>query len=362
MHAFNSCAPYEVGVLKFAECMQVNEPCLIDNVTVGGAVSKWVKGDSLDVERIVREYGSCQVPIVGARCEECFASGQEASEAVAETADCFNARLSDYFGCWRKHRPLCGYLKDWHGALEHKRLFGADSVLYDTPVYFMDDWLNGYLDLHGNQDYRFVYCGPQGSKTGLHHDVFLSFSWSLNVVGTKLWILYPPEQKQYISGVQSVPGLDDKVISWFRAGQDMTALENIVKDSSSKHPQLHKTNPIVIVQKAGQAIFVPTNWFHQVHNLEDTLSINHNWFNRHNLTQVHEHLVKEHKATKFALRDCRNPDLQPEEDTEWLDIVENIMKLNTGINMSEWKELLKWKAETTQNNLDQAAIQLLGIL
>lgn len=40
-----------------------------------------------------------------------------------------------------------------------------------------------------------------------------------------------------------------------------------------------------VVQDAGDTIFVPSNWFHTVENIADTLSINHNWLNGANLRQ-----------------------------------------------------------------------------
>ena len=42
-------------------------------------------------------------------------------------------------------------------------------------------------------DYRFVYLGPKGSWTPLHHDVLASYSWSTNLCGVKRWLLFPPE-------------------------------------------------------------------------------------------------------------------------------------------------------------------------
>ena len=41
---------------------------------------------------------------------------------------------------------------------------------------------------------RFCYVGPRGSWTPLHRDVLHSFSWSCNLSGRKLWIMYPPEE------------------------------------------------------------------------------------------------------------------------------------------------------------------------
>ena len=36
-----------------------------------------------------------------------------------------------------------------------------------------------------------------------------------------------------------------------------------------------------IIQKSNEALFVPSGWIHQVENLEDTISVNHNWINEY---------------------------------------------------------------------------------
>ena len=43
-----------------------------------------------------------------------------------------------------------------------------------------------------DDDYKFVYVGPEKSWTPFHSDVFGSFSWSANIVGTKRWIFVHP--------------------------------------------------------------------------------------------------------------------------------------------------------------------------
>ncbi|CAJ0564906.1 unnamed protein product, partial [Mesorhabditis spiculigera] len=37
-----------------------------------------------------------------------------------------------------------------------------------------------------------------------------------------------------------------------------------------------------VLQESGELFFVPSNWHHQVHNLETTISINHNFVNASN--------------------------------------------------------------------------------
>ena len=46
-----------------------------------------------------------------------------------------------------------------------------------------------------------------------------------------------------------------------------------------RYPRLAGSARFEVVQGPGEAIFVPAGWHHEVRNLEDTLSINHNWLN-----------------------------------------------------------------------------------
>ena len=39
-----------------------------------------------------------------------------------------------------------------------------------------------------------------------------------------------------------------------------------------------------IIQNRGEIVFVPSGWHHQVENCENTISINHNWFNGSNVS------------------------------------------------------------------------------
>ncbi|KAH9720353.1 JmjC domain-containing protein [Citrus sinensis] len=142
------------------------------------------------------------------------------------------------------------YLKDWHFAKEY-----PEYVAYRTPLIFCDDWLNMYLDhyrLHKDpesyqkdndmccSDYRFVYMGAKGSWTPLHADVFRSYSWSANV---------------------NLKG----------------CVYNIFDDvSETDFPGFKKTLWLECTQEQNEIIFVPSGWYHQVHNLWDLLLRDYN--------------------------------------------------------------------------------------
>ncbi|OMO49875.1 hypothetical protein CCACVL1_30778 [Corchorus capsularis] len=192
------------------------------------------------------------------------------------------------------------YLKDWHFVKEY-----PDYVAYRTPLFFIDDWLNLYLDnyrMHDDpeahqenndiccSDYRFVYMGAKGSWTPLHADVFRSYSWSANVCGKKKWLFLPPPQCHLLFD----RNMKSSVYSIF---------DDI---SETKFPGFKKAIWLECIQEQNEIIFVPSGWYHQVHNLEDTISINHNWFNGYNLSWVWDLLLRDYKEAKEYIEDIKD--------------------------------------------------------
>ena len=167
------------------------------------------------------------------------------------------------------------YLKDWHlqslleqqqqqqqvGKSHREKL----KQLYETPAIFEYDLLNGFQTTFTNGDYRFCYFGPRGSETSQHSDVMHSFSWSYNVVGTKRWTFYC--------------------------------------NNKNRNNNSHQQKSFTLIQKSGQAVFVPATWHHSVINLEETISINHNWITTANIDLVWDLLKKEIGAIHQELMD-----------------------------------------------------------
>ncbi|KAL4360350.1 hypothetical protein AHAS_Ahas08G0168600 [Arachis hypogaea] len=153
------------------------------------------------------------------------------------------------------------YLKDWHFVKEY-----PEYVAYKTPIFFCDDWLNLYLDnyrMHTDSDkyqenneiccsdYRFVYMGVKGSWTPLHADVFRSYSWSANVCGKKRWLFLDPSQHHLV----------------FDRNMKNCVYNIFDEVSDSKFPGFKKAIWLECMQEAGEIIFVPSGWYHQVQNL-----------------------------------------------------------------------------------------------
>jgi hypothetical protein len=104
------------------------------------------------------------------------------------------------------------------------------------------------LTLDPPDDYRFTYAGPRGTYTPLHRDVYGSYSWSSNIVGRKRWWLIPPEHTDIV---------------WTRKGGN-----EVVFDLRELDEKLWKGKVLEVVQEAGETIFVPSGWYHQVENLD----------------------------------------------------------------------------------------------
>jgi len=190
------------------------------------------------------------------------------------------------------------YLKDWHlqsflrdraNQYQPERITATNTshtepCLYEVPPYFEHDILNDFLTRFTQKgDYKFTYWGPKGSRTSLHSDVMNSYSWSFNVRGTKEWKFYPP---QISSSESSTPSNGDEQ-------QNPPSPSNPTKSESAA---------LVVVQHAGECIFVPCGWTHEVTNLEESLSINHNWITTGNIDQTWDCLCQEMKAIETELK------------------------------------------------------------
>ncbi|KAF5180815.1 Jmjc domain-containing protein [Thalictrum thalictroides] len=230
---------------------------------------------------------------------------------------------TDLSNCQENDESLL-YLKDWHFVKEY-----PEYVAYTTPLLFRDDWLNLYLNsyhMHTDpgtyqetneiscSDYRFVYMGAKGTWTPLHADVFRSYSWSANVCGKKQWHFLSPSQCHLVF---------DRNLK--------NSVYNIFDDVSDvKFPGFKKAIWMECTQDRNEIIFVPSGWYHQVQNMEDTVSINHNWFNAQNLSYVWKLLLKDYNEAKEYIEDIRDIC----EDFESL--CQRNLAANTGMNFSDF--------------------------
>lgn len=183
--------------------------------------------------------------------------------------------------------------------------------------------LNEWFEMNGAEgwksDYKFAYLGPAGSRTPLHADVLRSFSWSANLAGRKRWLLYPPEETERA-----------RMHEWLRE----QGRRGEVDDSQGY--------PVVVIQHAGEAIFVPAGWHHRVENIDDALSINHNWINATSLHWTLSLLEKDFHEAQEAIADCR--ELCSNEE-EFQSLCYRNASIVSGLGFQEFAELVHHGAQ-----------------
>ena len=90
-----------------------------------------------------------------------------------------------------------------------------------------------------------------------------------------------------------------------------------------------------VLQGPKEIIFVPSGWYHQVTNVTDTLSINHNWFNGTNIDYIWIKLERELKRVQAEMADCFE-----QNNHEWKDMCQNLLLASHGMNYSTFVDLL----------------------
>ncbi|RKP34432.1 hypothetical protein BJ085DRAFT_559, partial [Dimargaris cristalligena] len=210
------------------------------------------------------------------------------------------------------------YLKDWHLVKDYPNV-----AAYATPALFTDDWINEFWDhrTDSDDDYRFVYIGGHRTWTPFHTDVFRSYSWSTNICGIKLWTMYPPGQESTFTD---------------SFGNTVFDINNY---NHAQFPHFENATRFQVYQLPGQTLFVPSGWAHQVENIGETISINHNWANACNLPDLYGTLVRELDLVEHAIRDCAGME-------GWSAHCQLLLRANHGIHFADFYRLLAFKARS----------------
>eukprot|EP00118_Oscarella_pearsei_P016133 m.151223 g.151223 ORF g.151223 m.151223 type:complete len:407 (+) comp38580_c0_seq2:25-1245(+) len=304
----------------FARFLLRNKPCVIGSeiTETWKARKRWVKDGKPNLQYLIDNFGESTAPVADCSKEE-FGSHPKTT-----------MHLKDYLSNWKESSAKHLYLKDWHFVKEY-----PGYKAYETPPHFSIDWINEFWEnhhSHTNDDYRFVYMGPKGSWTPFHADVYRSYSWSANVCGIKRWILYPPGEEEHLRD----------------------CLGNLPFDVTSdelcdvkRYPNAHKAlKQINVIQNSGEVIFIPSGWFHQVENLEDTISINHNWGNSCNVEIMYAKLRADLQKVEEAISDCKDME-------DWTGQCQKILLADSGLDYHLFLQYILFISRRIFRELDE---------
>ena len=275
----------------FEDFMLRNRPCLIGEWVSKNwnCRKKWAVNGRIDLHAVKQALSDVTVPVINCN----------------EKDDCSTVGLHDFIQRLQSGEDAL-YLKDWHFCSVPGNL-----NLFSLPEIFKVDWLNDYLVSRGKEDYRFLYFGGCKTWTPFHVDVLHSYSWSVNVSGKKRWYFLHPShltEEEKLNPIRDIR-TDDRLFQ----------------------------HCFEIEQSSGEAVFVPSGWFHQVFNVETTISINHNWFNAYNIYHVFEHLKSD--LTLIEKEICH---LKADMGDEFNSHCQILLRANSGLNFEDFVEILRF--------------------
>jgi hypothetical protein len=155
-----------------------------------------------------------------------------------------------------RFRDYISYLRD--DPTGNDRYLVANNGLLDLPAAksLAGDFEGPaeYLDETISRGRIFLWLGPAGTVTPLHHDVMNILL--VQVTGRKRVILIDPLCGRFVYNDEGVYSMVDAA-----------------KPDYSRFPLYAHADPITVVLEAGDALFIPVGWWHYVESLEVSASL-----------------------------------------------------------------------------------------
>eukprot|EP00795_Rhopilema_esculentum_P012995 gene12995-3763_t len=155
----------------------------------------------------------------------------------------------------------------------------------DTPIYLKEDFFS-LLPEEIRPWNAMLLWGTKYSRSTLHIDPYNWTGTNAVISGRKQWKLYPPGQDHLLyvpPGRKSGFPLD---CPKYQSPVDTFDYDVV------KYPKFKHAKALEFVQMPGEMLFIPTGWFHQAYNREETMAISSQVWNSQNLKQVMEEIVK----------------------------------------------------------------------
>lgn len=240
-----------VDVLEEADLKKIVNDYLLKSkpLVIRGVAKQWPAYQKWTGEEFIRQYGKTQV--VGSR-----------GKKREDKRYFLLAEYLNYAKTTQDNPPY--YLADWRFSGNYPELLDD----YTVPDYF-ENWVRRIPEelFQGEAaDYglRWMYIGAKNTSSPMHRDVLGTSAWNAVLSGKKEWLFYPAHETENLYG-GSIDG--------FKVDLDV-------------NPRYKSVEGYTCIQEAGDLVFTPSQWWHQVRNLEAGMSITENFINDSNIAQV----------------------------------------------------------------------------
>lgn len=166
----------------------------------------------------------------------------------------------------------CPYLKD--AVVRH---ISADLMRDIEPFlpYCFPNWLLGFcvprqVRHHVNSAQIELFIGGYGTRLGeMHYDYIHTHTVLCQIHGRKQFTLFAPEDTPYLY-----------------ATANQSAIKNPEDVDLDRFPLYARATPFRFIQEPGEAVFLPSGWWHSTKLLTSSIAVGVNFANRTNWPQV----------------------------------------------------------------------------
>lgn len=235
------------------EYASVRKPVIITDV-----MENWKASTKWTMDFFKSEYGSITEVVIDCNAETSLKSRTYVSMTIADYIDYVTS------GDQKKLLYLSRFC-----ICDHPELWDD----YQDPIYF-NNWYKKFpLEiLRKYMRYSFyLLIGQKDTSIGLHYDTENDTAWVAVISGRKQIVLFSPDQEKYL--------YDGQVDSF--------------NPDLEKFPLYANAKPVECILNQGEMIHIPSKWWHQVKNLENTISLAINSLNEWNYELVCQHFLEQ---------------------------------------------------------------------
>lgn len=166
--------------------------------------------------------------------------------------------LGEYLQAFRDADTELPYLRH----MSVNRAMPELRAFINHPREFAHNWANRpWLDRFSGPEF---FIGQRGTSFGhIHQDQANVHVGFVQLQGTKEFVLFPPSDTQYLEAFEGRE---------FPYQVRNSKVRYVDLNDYKRFPRLRQANPQVVRLHAGQALFLPSNWWHTTCNLTDSVS------------------------------------------------------------------------------------------